>query len=567
MLYIRNLKIASRMSGLVIILLLLMLSIAGYGYIKLDRIGEELKGITNEDMPLNELASDITTKQLESAILIERALRDAGVKSQTEQVTPQHARDEFRRISEVIDSEIASAEQLLATAITHALSAEVEQLERRLQSELSALKSNHKAYESGVANILNQIENGRIDDASRSVVQLEKQQKELNHQLEAFLVNIEVMTEMTLKVVEDEEKAAIFGMSLIGLIAIVTGGGLGYLFTRSLVKPLQRAVDASHRMASGDLSVSVRADHKDEMGVLLNTMDDTARKLEQMIGKVLQSSNQIASSAQEMAAATEQTNQAINFQQSTTEQVVSAMNEMSTTIQQVADQAVNASQATESANQDANSGVEIMTHNQKEVGYLVSQVSEASEKIDTLKNESNDIGSFVTVINEIADQTNLLALNAAIEAARAGEQGRGFAVVADEVRSLAFRTQEATQQIQKLIEQLQQGAVLAVQVMNESRLQVEASVERAASAGESLHSINHSIESINGMNMEIATISEQQSIVAEEINQNMVNISESGKEVLGGSYQTALSSESLAELAVELRDLMGQFKLSAQKAA
>jgi len=544
-----------------------MLSIAGYGYIKLDRIGEELKGITNEDMPLIELASDITTKQLESAILIERALRDAGVKSQTEQVTPQHARTEFRRISEVIDDEIVSAEQLLASAITHAVSAEVEQLERQLQSELSSLKSNHKAYESGVANILNQIEDGRIDDASRSLLQLERQQKELNHQLEAFLVNIEAMTEMTLKVVEEEEKAAIFGMSLIGFIAIITGGGLGYLFTRSLVKPLQRAVDASHRMASGDLSVSVRADHKDEMGVLLNTMDDTARKLEQMIGQVLQSSNQIASSAQEMAAATEQTNQAINFQQSTTEQVVSAMNEMSTTIQQVADQAVNASQATESANQDANSGVEIMTHNQKEVGYLVSQVSEASEKIDTLKNESNDIGSFVTVINEIADQTNLLALNAAIEAARAGEQGRGFAVVADEVRSLAFRTQEATQQIQKLIEQLQQGAVLAVQVMNESRLQVEASVERAASAGESLQSINHSIESINGMNMEIATISEQQSIVAEEINQNMVNISESGKEVLGGSYQTALSSESLAELAVELRELMGQFKLSAQNAA
>ncbi|WP_333909669.1 methyl-accepting chemotaxis protein [Vibrio sp. SCSIO 43137] len=555
------------MSGLVIILLLLMLSIAGYGYIKLDRIGEELKGITNEDMPLIELASDITTKQLESAILIERALRDAGVKSQVEQVTPQHARAEFRRISEVIDDEITSAEQLLASAITHAVSAEIEQLERQLQSELASLKNNHKSYESDVANILTQIENGHIDDASRSLVQLEKQQKALNHQLEAFLVNIEAMTEMTLKVVEDEEKAAIYGMSLIGLIAIVAGGGLGYLFTRSLVKPLQRAADASHRMASGDLSVSVRADHKDEMGVLLNTMDDTARKLEQMIGKVLQSSNQIASSAQEMAAATEQTNQAINFQQSTTEQVVSAMNEMSTTIQQVADQAVNASQATESANQDANSGVEIMTHHQKEVGYLVSQVSEASEKIDTLKNESNDIGSFVTVINEIADQTNLLALNAAIEAARAGEQGRGFAVVADEVRSLAFRTQEATQQIQKLIEQLQQGAVLAVQVMNESRLQVEASVERAASAGESLQSINHSIESINGMNMEIATISEQQSIVAEEINQNMVNISESGKEVLGGSYQTALSSESLAELAVELRELMGQFKLSAQNAA
>ncbi len=566
MLFIRNLKIGTRMMGLILILLLLMVSIAGYGYIKLDRIGQEFKGITEEDMPLIELTSDITTKQLESTILIERALRNAGIKDVDSSGSTRRAEQEFRKISEIIDTEIGEAQKLLAQALQHAVSADIEEQEKQLQQSLLKIEVGHKKYEAAVQSILQLIESGKTKEATHSLFSMETQQQKLNHQLEQFLIDVERMTEATLSVVEKEEHAAIVGMVSIGGIALVTGAALGFFFTRSLVGPLQQAVDASNRMADGDLSISVKTDHKDETGILLNTLDDTARKLEKMIVQVLASSGHIASSAEEMAAATEQTNQAINLQQSTTDQVVSAMTEMSTTIQQVAGQAVNAANATKNANQEANQGVDLVENNQHEVTALVTQVSDASDQINLLKSDSNDIGNFVTVINEIAEQTNLLALNAAIEAARAGEQGRGFAVVADEVRSLALRTQEATQQIQILIDKLQAGAINAVNVMEKSRTQVETSVERTNLTGESLQNINISVEEISCMNTEIATISEQQSIVAEEINQKMVGINESGKEVLEGSYQTALSSERLANLAVELRSLMTQFKVSNQAA-
>lgn len=228
-------------------------------------------------------------------------------------------------------------------------------------------------------------------------------------------------------------------------------------------------------MADGDFRVNIAADSNDEIGQLLKAMNHMARKLELTIVQILQSSDLIAASAADMAAATEQTTHSMNAQQLNTEHVVSAMTEVSTTVQQVADNAASTSQLTKTASEDVHKGSLVVADNQKTVAGLVSQVQNASDKINELKQESNNIGDFVTSINEIADQTNLLALNAAIEAARAGEQGRGFAVVAEEVRSLAMRTQGATSQIHRLIGQLQNRATSAVEVMDLSRKMVEES--------------------------------------------------------------------------------------------
>jgi len=560
--FFKSLKIGTKILGLISLLLVLMSFIAGFGITKMNLIGNELQSIANEDMPLIELTSDITIKQLESALILERALRNAGVKDGHNANTINDSKAEFHKLSQTVDDEIEQADSLLAKAIEHAPTLELRAVEEKLKKDLNTLKHEHESYEKKVYQLLELIGEGRLDQASAMVDVLEEKQQKLNHALEKFLIAVEKMTVQALEIVKHEEESALYGMFGITLGAILIGSTLGYFFTISITRPIKTAVDASRRMAKGDFSIEIKSNNNDEIGQLLNAMGNMTQRLQDMIRKVLSSSDQIATSIEDMSAVTEQNSQAIYHQQSNTEQVVIAMNEMATTVQDIANNATSVAQATQRANTEANNGAEAVQSNQQSITQLVSKVVLASEKMDTLKGDSNNIGNIVNVINGIADQTNLLALNAAIEAARAGEQGRGFAVVADEVRSLAKRTQEATQDIQKLIEQLQQGALLAVKVMDESRIQVEACAERAVMAGQSLGTITQTVETINDMSTQIATASEQQSIVAENINQNVVNISQSGKEVLDGSQQSVLSNERLAKLAVNLQILMSQFRLT-----
>ncbi|MGF1733227.1 methyl-accepting chemotaxis protein [Photobacterium kasasachensis] len=562
--FIKNLKIATKMLILVSTLLVLMMCIAGYGYLKLSQIGEELKGITSEDIPLTDIATIISTQQLESAVLVERTLRNAGLKDADTESNLTYFRQAFAAMNATINNKIDEAEKLLAQAMTHATSERLKDEEKSLSASLRQLRSQHLQYEQYVDDLIKQVERGNLVEAESRLAALESTQKKLNHNLELFLVDVEVMTEDALLIVEEHEHAAITGMIAIGVIAILFGAACGYGFTITITRPLKYAVDASDKMANGDLRVIIDADHSDETGQLLKAMNNMARKMEMTIVRILQSSDLIATSAADMAAATEQTTQAMNAQQLNTEHVVSAMTEMSTTVQQVADNALNTSQLTQTASEEVHKGSQIVAENQQAVTGLASQVLDASGKLDELKLESNNIGDFVTSITEIADQTNLLALNAAIEAARAGEQGRGFAVVADEVRSLAMRTQDATSQIHKLIEQLQNRATSAVEVMELSRQMVEESSDKAVIASESLQMLNQSVDEINHKNIEVATICEQQSVASEEINQSIVSISQSGREVLGGAEQTANSGQQLAELAEELRELMQQFKVRKQ---
>ena len=234
---------------------------------------------------------------------------------------------------------------------------------------------------------------------------------------------------------------------------------------------------------------------------------------------------------------------------------------MSASVHEVARHSNAAADETRHATELASSGRKIVDETATTIRKLANEVEEASMVIKQLATDSNDIGSVLDVIRGIAEQTNLLALNAAIEAARAGEQGRGFAVVADEVRTLASRTQQSTQEIQQMIERVQSSASNAVLAMDSGCTQAQLTVEKAATADEALQSIGQIIESINSMNSQIATAAVEQTAVAEEINRNVESINSSSEKTADGANQVAEASEQLSELSSRLRDLVSQFRV------
>lgn len=549
---------------LITLLLTLVVAVGGFGYKQMQQISNELQSIIDEDIPLTEITTDIANKQLQGALLLEKSFRGAGLTGNQSRSEVVELFSQFKALSFDIDSQLIEAEKILRDVSSTANADNLENQTAELNQSIVLLKREHLEYENLAQLLIDNIEKGDINSAEQRLPTLEQQQDRLNGQLKTFLIKIESLTEHALLKTEEHEVTAIRGIVVIGVIGIIIGILLGGFFTRTLTTSLRIAVEASNQMADGDLNINLHSNVKDETGILLNAMNRMAQKLQHTINQVLLSSNHLASVAEELAVATEQTNQAINAQQLETEHVASAMTEMATTVEQIAGSAIHAVSVTSNANDQVAIGNQVVTSNQNEISTLVEQIQTAATQIQSVSEESNAIGSFVTNITEIADQTNLLALNAAIEAARAGEQGRGFAVVADEVRNLAQRTQGATSEIHRLIDKLQAKASYAVDAIEQSQNMVISSASNAETASLSLSEIHNSVEVISGMNIEIATVCEQQSVAAEEINQSMSNISHAGQEVLGGSSNTARSSEELVTLASELRRLMQQFKIAVQ---
>ncbi len=332
-------------------------------------------------------------------------------------------------------------------------------------------------------------------------------------------------------------------------------------FYRGVINSIQLIADSAGRLAEGDLTTRVQLQVHDEMKDIGEGFNRMAVSFNEVISKLSSSAEQVAASSEELSTVTMQTGQTINEQQSQTEQVATAMNEMNTTVQEVAKNVADTANAANGANEETQAGQRVVNETVAAIQGLAGEIESAAEVIQTVEKDSDSISAVLDVIRGIAEQTNLLALNAAIEAARAGEQGRGFAVVADEVRTLAGRTQESTQEINSMIERLQSGSKKAVMVMNSSREQAQSVVEKAQHAGESLKIISTSVERINDMSSQIASAAEEQHAVTEEINQNIVSISNMAAQTSAGASQTSQSSEELAHLATELQTIVQQFKV------
>ena len=360
----------------------------------------------------------------------------------------------------------------------------------------------------------------------------------------------------------EEETVAMETVMIIGsLIAIAIGVFVAIFISRMIAAPLRNVVDRAQSIAGGDLTGDpLKVSGDDEITELTVAINEMSSGLRNMVQQVSGATGQLGSAAEEMSAVTMQTSQGIEEQRAQTDELATAMNEMAATVQEVARHALEAANGASTANDESSNGRQVVNDAVNTIDSLSQAIGKAAEAIQRVEADSDRIGTVLDVIRGIAEQTNLLALNAAIEAARAGEQGRGFAVVADEVRTLAGRTQDSTQEIQTMIESLQAGSKEAVQLMDQSREQSQMGVEQTAKAGDALSAIADAVEGINDMNTQIASAAEEQNSVAEEINRNVVSISQVADESAQGAEQTARASEDLAKLATDLQQMVAQFK-------
>lgn len=332
-----------------------------------------------------------------------------------------------------------------------------------------------------------------------------------------------------------------------------------FVFAKLIAKPWQQAARKAAEIYANPVAQEVYTGRHDELGQLQLAIRMQKAKLETVIWRINDATVDLKDSVDAALINVEQTEQNMDNQNREIEQVATAMNEMTATVNEIAKNTSCTAESTQHADTEVNLGKEIVQSTISHIDALAAEVENAVDKINTLAHDSKQIGSIVNVITEIAEQTNLLALNAAIEAARAGEQGRGFAVVADEVRTLASRTQTSTHEIQAMVTTLQSSADTAVQVMTRGQDAAAKCVEKAKGAGESLDSITNAVDSITQMTTQIATAAEEQSAVSEEINRNVIRISELSEHTLHGTQMISASSNNVDQSVTRLNNLVKQF--------
>ncbi len=355
--------------------------------------------------------------------------------------------------------------------------------------------------------------------------------------------------------------SAITGIVIVAVIAALATVLLAWLLTRSIVTPLKRAVQAAQTIAGGNLTQSIEVDGKDEATQLLQALSTMQTNLRKTIEQIAGSATQLGAAAEELSAVTEEASRGLQQQNNEIEQAATAVNEMTAAVEEVARNAVSTSEASNQSTQAAREGRDQVVKTVDAIQTMTHDVQSTAQMIEGLAAQGRDIGKVLDVIRAIAEQTNLLALNAAIEAARAGEAGRGFAVVADEVRALAHRTAQSTQEIEKMVAGIQNGTGEAVSSMQQSNQRTQTTLEMARAAGVALEQITQSIHQINERNLVIASAAEEQAQVAREVDRNLLNIRELSSHSAAGAQQTSEASQALSGLVGEMTALVGRFRV------
>ncbi len=418
------------------------------------------------------------------------------------------------------------------------------------------------AYVSSSERIVSLLDGGQIDQAR---TQLNTTNNELFRQAREL---IRVMVESNNRQIKEGAIAAdelrdsaltwmIGGIVLAFIIAII----IGVLITRLITRPIAQAVESAQRIAQGDLTQAIITERTDEAGQLLMALSDMQGGLKNTLVEIANASDQLASAAEELSAVTDESSRGLTRQNDEIQQAATAVNQMTAAVDEVASNAVSTSEVSRQATTEAEEGRQQVEQAVSGMNSMVDEINGSTQSVADLAGQVREIGKVIDVIRGIAEQTNLLALNAAIEAARAGEQGRGFAVVADEVRALAHRTQTSTVDIEKMIGEVQTGADNAVAAMTKSLTWANNTQALANNAGEALQRITTSVAKINERNLVIASASEEQAQVAREVDRNLLNIQDLSAQTAAGAHQTNASSQDLSRLATSFNVLVSKFQL------
>ena len=432
-----------------------------------------------------------------------------------------------------------------------------------ISEELTSSFSELRSYISGNDNIFANKNNqlNAMAAASASLQSAETGIKNTNLILDKQVELANQTTVVTGALVKTSVTDGSLNTLVITSISIFFAVIITWITLTSITRPLSRVNEMLNVVASGDLSRKLDESGNDEFAQLSRNCNLLIESLRTLIQSIVSRSTQLATAAEQTSAVTAQSTTAIQEQRTQVEQAASATTEMSSTAQSVLSSANDALGEIKQADDEAERVKVISGRNRQTIELLANEVESASQVINKLQQDSSSIGGILDVIRGIAEQTNLLALNAAIEAARAGEQGRGFAVVADEVRTLASRTQESTQEIQNMIEVLQGGAEKAVSVMDTGKKQATNCVDQSIEAEKALDTITHAVHEAFDRSSQIATAAEEQSVVAHEISENLESIVAIAEQTTAGSLQTAESSSEVARLAEELQQSVQEFKL------
>ncbi len=393
-----------------------------------------------------------------------------------------------------------------------------------------------------------------MDEFHKSFTALEVEMEGLTELIEADVAS-------TKKNALDHEANTATVLIIISVLVVVVMVFISSLVIKDITAPMEALVQASERVAAGDLTLRIDDSRSDELGKLARSMEKMRANLLSVISQISFTTTKLSESADDILKVTNEVSGHMLGQRSETEQVATAMNQMTATVHEVSRNILAAANSAQQASNETDMGSKIVQEAVQSITVLADQISEASEIINQVESNTHNISSVLDVIKSIAEQTNLLALNAAIEAARAGEQGRGFAVVADEVRTLASRTQQSTGEINEMISQLQKGSKSSVDAMNKSCEQAGLVVTKAENAGKSLTTIAGTVAKISEFSSQIATAAEEQTAVSEEINRNVVHISQAAIYTADGAQKTSDTANRLAKITLDLQNLVKQFRV------